>query len=317
MKMHNINPIVDYLRRFSNFHSRGKLPDVFIFSMPRSGSTWLMELIWSQPGFKYCNEPLNLKGEWLQKQSGINGFNDLYSDGVKDRLVNYFKGISNGRNHNFDPNPKRTNYRFFTKRIVYKVIHGGEKYINDIADACNGKVVYLLRHPIPVALSRKVLPRMDQLCSDFVLQHFSKEEKELALNINCNGNEMERRMLAWCIQNKFALLQRKSDWVVVTYEQLTVDPGPVIHKLVEKLNLPSPERIFRQLDIPSAVSVQSQSDFHDLMRLKGNERDGLINRWMEKVKPDDAKSLMEICIKFGFDIYNYEGSMPSAKWLIE
>jgi hypothetical protein len=276
-----------------------------------------MELIWSQPGFKYCNEPLNLKGEWLQQQSGIGGFDDLYSVGVKDRLLKYFVEISNGQNHNFDPNPKRKYYRFFTNRIVYKVIHGGEKYINDIADACNGKVVYLLRHPIPVALSRKVLPRMEQLCSDFVLQNFSQDEKELAININRTGNEMERRILAWCLQNKFALVHRNKDWVVITYEQLTVDPFPVINKLVEKLQLPDPEKIFRQLNIPSAVSVQSQSDFHDLMRLKGNERDGLINRWKDKVKPDEAKSLMDICSKFGFDIYNHEGSMPSLPWLIQ
>ena len=56
-----------------NIHRSSEKPSVLIFSSPRSGSTWLQELIWSQPEFKYVNEPLNLKGAWLQNKSGING----------------------------------------------------------------------------------------------------------------------------------------------------------------------------------------------------------------------------------------------------
>jgi len=43
----------------TNIHLTGNSPNVFIFSTPRSGSTWLMELILTQPGFKPCNEPCN------------------------------------------------------------------------------------------------------------------------------------------------------------------------------------------------------------------------------------------------------------------
>ena len=114
-----------------NIHKPSKLPNVLIFSTPRSGSTWLQEIIWSQPKFKYVNEPLNLKGKWLKNKSKINGFKELYSSDVKKKLLNYFEGFVSGSNHFMNPNPLRKNSRFFTSRIVFKVIHGGESYIND------------------------------------------------------------------------------------------------------------------------------------------------------------------------------------------
>ncbi len=47
--------------RMTSTHRPGALPNVFIFTTPRSGSTWLMELIWSQPGFRCVNEPLDIR----------------------------------------------------------------------------------------------------------------------------------------------------------------------------------------------------------------------------------------------------------------
>src|SRR5690606_24342168 len=49
------------LRWISNVHRPNGLPNVCIVSAPRSGSTWLLELVLSQPGFKPCNEPFNLR----------------------------------------------------------------------------------------------------------------------------------------------------------------------------------------------------------------------------------------------------------------
>ncbi|MCF7914762.1 MAG: hypothetical protein K9L66_06335, partial [Spirochaetaceae bacterium] len=38
-------------------HRQGELPDVFIFSTQRSGSTLLFDMVASQPGFKAVGEP--------------------------------------------------------------------------------------------------------------------------------------------------------------------------------------------------------------------------------------------------------------------
>jgi hypothetical protein len=51
------------VKALTNVHRQGPLPNVFLFATPRSGSTWLMEIIASQPGFKYYDEPLNPRRE--------------------------------------------------------------------------------------------------------------------------------------------------------------------------------------------------------------------------------------------------------------
>ena len=53
-----------------------------LFSTPRSGSTWLMELIWTQPGFKYCNQPLSLFNPLVRQHLGIDRWEALYEASV-------------------------------------------------------------------------------------------------------------------------------------------------------------------------------------------------------------------------------------------
>ena len=59
------------LRSVSNRHRPGTRPNVFVFTTPRSGSTWLMELIQTQPHFKQCSEPLNLRMPGIARRLGI------------------------------------------------------------------------------------------------------------------------------------------------------------------------------------------------------------------------------------------------------
>lgn len=305
-----------FLRRLSNFHRKGKDYNLFIFSLPRSGSTWLQELIWTQPGFKYINEPLNLKNSWLQKKSGIKGFEELYSPEGKKKAINYFKGFCEGRFHFLDPNPVRKYYRPITNRLVFKIIHGGEMFINDIVKGCNGRVIYLLRHPIPVSLSRKQLPRMEQLCSNFVLDQFEPGIKEYALTVNSNGTPMERRILAWCIQNKLALMQRTDDWMVISYEQLVTNPKPIIDRMVKEYNLSKPNRIYNQINIPSAVSVQSTAEDVANMMGEGKNREKLVEKWKNRLETEEINTYMNICANMNMLIYSENSGMPNPEWLI-
>lgn len=299
-KLRNI--VLNNAHLFNSHKPSGKL-SVLIFSLPRSGSTWLQELIWSQPEFKYVNEPLNLKGAWLQNKSGINGFKELYSEQVRDKLITYFKGFISGKHHFMNPNPLRKNSRFFTSRIVFKVIHGGEVYINDIAQSTNSKIVYLLRNPIAVALSRKQIPRTEELTSDFVLSRFTLEEQKFAKEIISTGSDMKKKIMLWCIQNKLALQHRNSNWLVISYEQLTYYPEKVLADVAAHCELPNLEAMIKRVNIPSAVSTQSEGDSVRLMQEDNDNRKRLINSWRSKVSDEEMRSYFDICSKMNIGIY--------------
>jgi hypothetical protein len=311
--MHKIKKLVLNNGFLFNRHKPSALPNVLLFSLPRSGSTWLLELIWSQPEFKYVNEPLNLKGSWLRKKSHINGFKELYTEAVRDKVVAYFKGFVEGKYHFMNPNPSRKNSRFFTSRIVFKVIHGGEFLINDIAEHTNSKIVYLLRNPIAVALSRTQIPRTEELTSDFVLSRFTPDEQNFAKEIIRNGSDMEKKIMLWCIQNKLALHHRTSNWLVISYERLTCYPEKVLTALAEHCKLPDLETMIQRVSIPSAVSTQSDDDSVSLMQEDSDNRKRLINKWKSKVTEAEMHNYFEICYKMNIGIYTEDSDFINLK----
>lgn len=297
-----------------NNHKPSVKPNVLLFSLPRSGSTWLMELIWTQTKFKPINEPLDFRHEINSIKSDINGFSELYSNNVKDKLLAYFKAFSEGEFHFKNPNPFRKNSRVFTSRLVFKVIHGGELYINDIAKHINSKVVYLIRNPIAVALSRKQLPRTEQLISDYVLSNFTSEERQYAKHIMSVGTSMEKRIMAWCIQNKLALKSRTKDWLFISYEELTCNSNKVLSKLASHCDLQHLGVMLSNVSKPSAVSVQSEDDSVALMKKDEITRKRLIKKWQDKVSAKEIHNYYAICKKMNFEIYSENNDFPDLDY---
>jgi hypothetical protein len=284
------------LKSVSNFHRPSARPNVFIFSTPRSGSTWLMELIWSQPGFKHCNEPLNLR--------------DLSSHSASAALYSYFSAICQGRLHFKDPRPFRGYYRLITDRIVFKVIHGGEDQINWFRDTFNARIVFLIRHPIPVTLSREIFPRLDAFLNSDYRRHFTDEQLHYARRIVSSGTKLERGVLAWCLQNTVALRDAADDWALLSYEQLVLEPRPVIDYLASKLALPKPERMIKRLTTPSAVKPKSDRETQQLLEKENERRSWLVEKWRNKVDPTEERAAMEVLKRFHLEVYRFGDVLP-------
>ncbi len=82
MKM-NFKKSVKYLLNIvSNVHIQGEKKNIFIFSTPRSGSTWLMEIIASQSGFKFYDEPFNIRRENVQKAGYFSDWDELLREKI-------------------------------------------------------------------------------------------------------------------------------------------------------------------------------------------------------------------------------------------
>ncbi|MCP4614547.1 MAG: sulfotransferase [Planctomycetes bacterium] len=303
------------IKLISSVHWSGDFPNVFLFSTPRSGSTWLTELIWGQPGFKYLEEPLNLRNSLIQHYSGITEWQRLYSDDGSLALQNYFQALCDGRLCFMDPGPFRRHYRPITRRIVFKVIHGGEDRINWFRDTFNGQIVYLVRHPIAVSLSRQVYPRLHALLESDYRRHFSRKQLEYANSILDSGTNLERGVLSWCLQNAVPLQQATDDWAIVSYEQMVLDPDSVIEYLAHKLELPRPERMRSSIAIPSRSTVKSGEETRQMLD-RGPEADKrwLVEKWRGQVDEAEEHSAIAILEQFHLDAYKFGRVLP-ANWL--
>jgi hypothetical protein len=301
----------------SQIHRPDGQPNVFLFSTPRSGSTWLMELIWTQPGFRFCDEPLNIRNRIVARDLGIDNWPDLFSPDAAPKVERYFRRLSDGSLRSNGPGPWRQPYRPLTSRVVFKVIHAGHDRINWFRDRFNGRVVYLLRHPIAVSLSREDYPTMPYMLSGGYGEHLTSRQREFGREIAEKGNELERGVLAWCLQNMIPLRDATVDWAMISYEELVLNPEPVIRVLTEKLGLPQPARLMEQLLIPSASTRKSDAETRGLLDQREEQRNELVAKWRRHISEQEERSAMEILERFEIDAYRFGCTLPCDRFLAE
>ena len=120
--------VLKYLKgAVSNIHRQGDRPDIFIFATPRSGSTFLMELLGAQPGVKIHDEPLTVNYPEIRRELGVDTWEELTV--MPDREAHYFRFFDRLRRNKIKELNRplyRKHARLLTNRNVFKNIHGGK-----------------------------------------------------------------------------------------------------------------------------------------------------------------------------------------------
>ncbi len=311
--------LYNIIRSFTSVHRPGNLPHVFLFTTPRSGSTWLMELIWSQPGFKAVNEPFDLRVPLVRRHLGIDTWEKLQSDSFLPLVQCYVEGYCSNKIHTAEPAPWLNRYyKPVTRRIVFKILHGGEDRLNWFRDTFGGKIVFFVRHPIAVTLSRKEFPRLEAYLNSDFSRRFTSTQLNLAAAIIREGSKLQKGVLDWCFQNALPLRDRQPDWAVLSYEQLVLQPEPVVEYLAEKLMLPDKQRALELLDKASGVKNKSDKETKQLLGEPPSEskRRRLVQKWKDKVSDEEEHDAMQILKAFGIDEYRVGSFVPTqALWL--
>jgi hypothetical protein len=302
------------IRRLCNFHRQGPDPSVMIMSTPRSGSTWLMEMVRTQPGFKSCEEPLNLRNPQVAAHLGISDWHEMYAPGAERRIRHYVEGFMDGRLRFMDHRPFKPHHRWVTNRIVFKVLHGAEEHV-EMFQGLGLSVVHLIRHPLPVALSRREVPRLDSMLSDANLSRYPAALAERARTEAAGGDHIAAATVAWCLQN--APILASPNVSLVTYEQLVAEPEVVVGHLAGALGLPDPARMLARVGVPS--HSHAATDDRRRNALESGGRPGstdLIEAWRDTIDPDAARRAMDIVTAFGIDIYRLDSGMPNEHHMI-
>src|SRR5690606_37954569 len=121
-------------------------------------------------------------------------------------------------------------FRFRYDRVVMKILRL-QDLMNWFEDQFNAKIVYLIRHPIAVALSREFYPRLPLFLNNmsFCLNYLTPESVRFGKEILDQGSELERKVLDWVLQNLPPLEKLdRSNWCCIHYEQMVMDPEKVL-----------------------------------------------------------------------------------------
>ena len=308
------------LMSFFTRHVPDGRPDILIFSTPRSGSTWLMEMLLSQPGYRYCDEPFNLRTASVRIQLGLQHWDELYRETNLERLAGYLRGFSNGRPVHAKLKhvlPASRLYRPVTHAIVFKILHAGEDRIEWLGQQLNARIVYLIRHPVPVSLSRRCTPRLESFIRSEYARHFRPDQLETARRVIKEGSALEKGVLSWCFQNAIPLKSRQPHWFVVSYEQLVLQPETVISAMAGSLGLPDPYRMLSVLNIPSTTTWQSdESTRQRIGAAEGGGREWMISKWRRRVNGSEERRVMELLKLFEIHAYRAGSDTPAdALWI--
>ncbi len=308
------------VNKYLNFHRSGEKNDIFILSSPRSGSTWLMELFYVEPGMKYIYEPLGKKildyNQFLPIETRWYWVH--LSDEEKRVLADYFR--DRDKISHFGPrNPFDGSYNFKTDRRVLKIIRANS-LIPWFAREFDYDLIYLIRHPLAQAVSsikRGHTPSAGQFLENswFVENYLGQDLREYGKNIWDNGDEREKFVLEWCLDNLIPLAERgrENDYLTVTYEELVLETEKFIDLFSSTYKLEAKNDMLEKVRSPSKTADSSNAETRERIQL-GDDR-YLIEKWRKEYSGEEVEGLFNILERFEISAYQSGRFLPDKELL--
>jgi hypothetical protein len=302
-----------------NLHRHKKSePDVYIFTIPRAGSTLLTEILNTDPHSKTASESFALNKDntrVLRKYFDQGFLAERYVDISEDNLqqmIKYFTDLAEGKTWNsyYWSDFFSKHHHFTTKRTIFKT-HRITYYFDDLMLHFKDDFgLYVLRHPVPHALSRMSKGwrcYIDLYAESKKINHLiPREAKSKIEQVNGTGSQLEKFVLSWCLENyvfihKYQNGSLPSNVLPVFYEELVMNPENTIKAICNKVKMAYNENMLSIVKVPSSGLVHSTEETGDQI-IAGNV-DYLINRWKENIDIETEKQVKDILLSFNINIY--------------
>ena len=282
---------------------------IIISSYPRSGSTWVAELISQMPGSALLWEPLHLRKGRAFADSGFGWRQHIPENEDWMEAQQAFEALFTGELLNHWMSSRTFPLKFCSAdRMVIKFVraNGLLPWLTRQFYFSN-KPIYLIRHPFAVAASQMKEGSWDEAFKQYSIPSmpyngiYRKHESYLS-SLN---TQQEILVADWCINNKVVLdnERHERDWIAIHYEQLLTEPESVLQGIFDRWERPLPEGIFRQLQKASSTTVEST--FQKSVRAQ-------LGKWQHSFDRSERKRLQRVLNYFGVDIYSQEMLLPAV-----
>lgn len=304
-----------------HIHRQGTLPNIFIFSAPRTGSTFLMEVLSAQPGMQVINEPFSMNFALSRRFLGVDNWADATTlPNRREVYKRFVDALSLAKGRDFKKPFWSQRGRFYTTRTTFKILHAGEDMISWFEETFNGLILILIRHPIPTVLSHAHHPRLDYFLQQPEMRaQFAPEHVKFAERILGSGDAYERGVIDWCMQYYPAFVNGiKPSWTVINYEDLSVESEASIRYLEQRLQLAPVNDLKKLISTPSLSTVQSDAATKGFFEstVTTGERQFLIEKWRKNVDKSQEQRTFEILDGMGLDLYRLGELFPIEKYRV-
>ncbi|AEK73261.1 sulfotransferase [Thermococcus sp. 4557] len=273
---------------------------IAIFGSPRSGSTWLMELLESIPGYKSVFEPFHPR--WYP-EFGRNGF--PYAPHVPDEgelvwLADYLGRVFSGKVHAMFPYRRPVRSRLRASRLVVKFVRA-----NTILPWVAGNFrlrgfYFIIRHPCATIASQISTGYHSRITTEQLAEEVRRAGlEELAGRIAGLNTEIGRLAAVWAFETYLPLASGEKPWYTVVYERLVSEPKEELPAIFARVGEEVPAAAWERVGRPSMVTGKSY----------GKEYIGTpkqLLKWREKLSGRQVKEILEVASWFGLDFYTTE-----------
>jgi len=309
------NPLVG---RYLNSHNYKNDNNVFIFSTARSGSTILMELFYTQSDFSYRNEPFH-PGRLKMLKSPIKPYSwgGVFGGQNKSLYLQHLKNSVNGKSTAGGPTRFwEEEYDFFTNRLAFKILRRKD-LIWYFSKNLDGDFIFLIRHPIPTALSWLKNDYEDNIKyiinNSSYMSFFTSKIQEYIRKIIKSGTKFEKMIIEWCLENKPVLEEfdeKKCSYI--TYEEMVKYPERLIDFLMESYGVQEKNLLLEKLLSPSKSTKYSDKKTSSYLEDKEGKKDRnyLISKWEDEISSKQIEKADKILNLFKIDAYESKKLMP-------
>jgi len=269
---------------------------------PRSGTTWLAEVLSTLPRSAILFEPEHMLQVPEARRAGLDWHvmkqpGDQWPEGDA-----YFQRVLHGRVVTpWTVSHLPLNRAFAPRRWIVKFVDAN-LMLGWLATRFPIRApVLVLRHPCAVVGSQ--LRRGWQLDHAPRLAAFFERFPQFREYVESLKDPLEWSAAHWCMHT-YAPLALPQPWpfLLTTYEQATRDPGVEFSRLLTSWNLPMPADLIERTQRPSGTT-----DLGSGLRQGDDSGAG----WRRSLTPEQIKKVLLVVREFGLDFYD-ENAQPDA-----
>ncbi|PEN06502.1 hypothetical protein CRI93_09475 [Longimonas halophila] len=298
---------------------------IVVSGAPRSGTTWLAELLRELPSYKMLNEPLNISSSALTKDiEGVQwrtylekgtSFPELHT-ALYRALTGDVDALWMWRFHS--DRPSLMLYEHLShQKLVVKIIRAS-RMLGWLSDSFPVRaIVHTFRHPCAVVASQmnyKAVwskaspPSAREMRDELGAGLPDKIWKEIQPATQYMRTAAGTLALVWAI-DALCVLQYPvhRPFVVTTYEDLLLDTKREVKRILDLINELVPQNMLERFEVPSHSASQSLET--------GNVSKQLV-KWKDILSTDQIDEVLTITQQVGIEFYT-EQPMPEQPFLRE
>jgi len=296
---------------FAGRRSACNLRDTLVLAgTPRSGTTWLLELFRTLPGYKALNEPLMY--EEARQENGFSWRTHAAPDEHHPEKRNHLKEMLTGRlgvspAWYFEANarPLQLLEHATQQKMVVKFCRAGRmlQWLHQQFDVRG--TVLIIRHPCAVVASMLRHGGFEKESSvrEPLVQHVLDSQdipdvlrERFFSTLQSIDSQVEALAVMWCLDHYVPFhLHRKVGypWVLTAYERLVAAGIGELERITDALGVEITEAMHAQLDVASS-SIRDRPH---------REAQDQLSKWKDRLTPNQAEDILRIVDAFELDFY--------------